>query len=231
MDPILPTSTASSTAAAATSAGGAASEDRLAAASDFETFLTLLTAQLKNQDPMEPLDSTQFVAQLASFSTVEQLIGVNERLDALTGQLGGSDIVRLSEWIGHDVAMADGTFAVNGKDVTFPYQTLPGSERIEAVVTDSRGVILHRFTVTGEDGVATWDGRDGSGTLLADRELKIDLFHMRGDEVLEEERAAIFSRVVGVTDTEAGTQVILDSGRVVDPESVGTLRAPETAAG
>ena len=53
------------------------------AAADFDSFLNLLTAQLRNQDPLQPIDSTQFVAQLASFSTVEQLIGTNERLDAL----------------------------------------------------------------------------------------------------------------------------------------------------
>jgi flagellar basal-body rod modification protein FlgD len=47
---------------------------------DFQTFLTLLTTQLKNQNPLEPLDSTQFVAQLASFSSVEQQVKTNDRL-------------------------------------------------------------------------------------------------------------------------------------------------------
>ena len=52
-------------------------------ASDFDTFLQLLTTQLKNQDPSKPFDSTEFVGQLASFSAVEQQIATNSKLDAL----------------------------------------------------------------------------------------------------------------------------------------------------
>ena len=52
-------------------------------------FLTLLTAQLKNQDPMQPTDPTQFVAQLAQFSTVEQLVQGNTKLDTISQSLSG----------------------------------------------------------------------------------------------------------------------------------------------
>ena len=53
---------------------------------DTDTFLTLLVAQLKNQDPLAPQDGTQFVAQLAQFNSLEQLISINERLGKVTGQ-------------------------------------------------------------------------------------------------------------------------------------------------
>jgi flagellar basal-body rod modification protein FlgD len=59
---------------------------------DFQSFLRLLTAQLRNQDPLSPLDSTQFVAQLASFSTVEQLASANTRLDKIADRLD-SDVL------------------------------------------------------------------------------------------------------------------------------------------
>ena len=57
------------------------------AESDFQTFLELLTAQMRHQDPLEPLDSTQFVAQLAAFSSVEQQIETNSKLDELNENL------------------------------------------------------------------------------------------------------------------------------------------------
>lgn len=57
------------------------------AESDFQTFLQLLTAQMRHQDPLEPLDSTQFVAQLAAFSSVEQQIQTNAKLDLLNENL------------------------------------------------------------------------------------------------------------------------------------------------
>ena len=63
-----------------------------ALASDFETFLKLLTSQLRNQDPLKPLDSTDFVAQLASFSAVEQQVNTNTKLDQLLGALTRSGI-------------------------------------------------------------------------------------------------------------------------------------------
>lgn len=53
-------------------------------AEEFETFLTLLTAQIKNQDPLAPLDSTQFVEQLATFSALELQVETNQKLDQIT---------------------------------------------------------------------------------------------------------------------------------------------------
>ena len=95
-------------------------DDALAtSAGDFDTFLTLLTAQLRNQDPLSPLEGTEFVAQLATFSSVEQLIAVNERVDALGATVAGSAIAGLSQWIGQSVAVADGGFRATGEPVRF----------------------------------------------------------------------------------------------------------------
>ena len=69
-------------------------------ATDFSNFLNLLTAQLRAQDPLSPVDSTQFVEQLASFSTVEQQINTNTKLDQIASQLGGGELDTLAQWIG-----------------------------------------------------------------------------------------------------------------------------------
>lgn len=71
--------------------------------SDFHTFLTLLTAQMRNQDPLKPMDSTEFVAQLASFSAVEQQIETNSKLGELLGVLSDSPTVNPTEWLGKEV--------------------------------------------------------------------------------------------------------------------------------
>ena len=68
--------------------------------SDFETFLKMLTAQAQYQDPLEPIDSTQYASQLAQFSAVEQQVLSNDLLTALVGQMGGSDLSRLAGWVG-----------------------------------------------------------------------------------------------------------------------------------
>lgn len=77
---------------------------------DYDSFLKLLTAQMKFQDPTKPMDSTQFVSQLASFSNVEQSIKMNSKLDALITSTGLNQADGL---IGKTVTSADGT--VTGK--------------------------------------------------------------------------------------------------------------------
>lgn len=80
---------ASNGISASAATGTVEAKNAFALESDFTTFLNLLTAQLRNQDPMNPTDSTQFVAQLAQFSNVEQAVKSNKTLDAILGALGG----------------------------------------------------------------------------------------------------------------------------------------------
>lgn len=96
-----PTRTAAEQAALASGAGTKSSATPTA---DYETFLKLLITQMKNQDPTNPMDSTQQVAQLATFSQVEQSIQMNAKLESLmqTSALSQTDI------IGRTVTSADG---------------------------------------------------------------------------------------------------------------------------
>jgi|SRR5579884_1278850 len=79
------------TAAGATPPGGAATASNSSTDATTQTFLELLVAQIKNQDPTQPMDGTQFLTQLAQFNQLEQLIGINQgvqQLDAATQQTG-----------------------------------------------------------------------------------------------------------------------------------------------
>ena len=82
---------------------------------DYNAFLKLLIAQLKNQDPTQPTDGTQFVAQLATFSQVEQSISVNKKLDSL---LTSQSLTLADAVIGHKVTSADGKTSGIVKSVT-----------------------------------------------------------------------------------------------------------------
>ncbi|MFN0192266.1 MAG: flagellar hook capping FlgD N-terminal domain-containing protein [Aestuariivirga sp.] len=81
--------------------------DAKKASLDYDAFLKLLLAQLKSQDPTDPVDQSQTLAQLASFSNVEQTIKLNDKLNMLIGQMGASQSVQL---IGRRIeSLADGT--------------------------------------------------------------------------------------------------------------------------
>lgn len=197
---------------------------RTAASADFESFLTLLTAQLRNQDPLEPLDSTQFVAQLASFSTVEQLVTANERIDALAAQSISGDIAAFSSWIGKEVATTDGVFRATGNAVSFATPTLPAGGRIEAVVRDLAGTALKTFTVTPDGaGQASWDGTDSLGVPVSGRDLKIDLSIIEGGTVTQTIPAGVARLVTGIRGAEDGIIIELADGGSVKPEEVGRL--------
>ena len=97
MTEVAPISTFTPTAAAAQTAS--------AASVDYDAFLQLLVAEMQNQDPTKPMESTEYVAQLASFSNVEQSIKMNEKLDSL---LSTSFIASAGSLIGKTITSSDG---------------------------------------------------------------------------------------------------------------------------
>lgn len=84
-------------------AGATATRETL----DYSAFLTLLVAQMKNQDPLNPQDPTQYMSQLASFSSVEQAVKSNAKLDQL---LTSNVVLQAERLVGRSIAMEDGTF-------------------------------------------------------------------------------------------------------------------------
>ena len=70
---------------------------------EFNSFLQLLTAQLRNQDPLAPLDSTQFVEQLATFSSLEQDVKSNSSLETIAARMNELYAIAASQWIGQTV--------------------------------------------------------------------------------------------------------------------------------
>jgi flagellar basal-body rod modification protein FlgD len=86
------------------------SENTSVLSSDFETFIKMLTTQAKYQDPLEPIDSSEYAAQLAQFSMVEQQVQSNELLAHLTEQLGGSNMAGMANWIGMEARTAAPTY-------------------------------------------------------------------------------------------------------------------------
>jgi flagellar basal-body rod modification protein FlgD len=107
--------TSSMGSAAATSAAATTASQNLV---DYNSFLQLLVAQMKNQDPMNPTDSTQYLSQLASFSSVEQQVQTNAKLDALVTNSGLNQADAL---LGHTVTNSDGS--VSGKVMSVTYSS------------------------------------------------------------------------------------------------------------
>jgi len=137
-----------------------------------DQFLTLFIAQVKNQDPLSPLDSAEFTAQLAQFTSVEQLYGMNESLtdikETLNDQGGQQDLIGL---IGKTVKADENTISVEDSEVLSGFFNLEESADTTISIYDSNGLKIRTFYPgwqdQGEHNI-DWDGRDESGEIVQD---------------------------------------------------------------
>lgn len=129
-------------------------------------FITLMTTQLKYQDPTQPQDSSQFIAQLAQFSTVSGVQEMNESMSSLVSQLKSSQALSATALVGHSVLVNGNRItAVEGETVTGSVSTPTATSNINMVITDASGQIVRQMTVPAVNGESAfvWDGKDDSG--------------------------------------------------------------------
>src|SRR5689334_8622885 len=135
---------------------------------DKNAFLKLLVAQMKNQDPLKPMDNTDFVAQLAQFSNLEQVMGINSRLDTLTAQGQGLQNTEIASLVGKSVTVNGSTVSLDGSGgaSSFGFTLGAASDQTTITFTDSSGKVVR--TMDGGSRPAglsklSWDGKSDAG--------------------------------------------------------------------
>ena len=143
--------------------------------SNFSTFLTLLTTQLKNQDPTSPMDSNTFTQQLVMYSQVEQQINTNDNLKTLISQGTTNASAMAATYLGKKVSVTNGNASLTGGTASWTYNLDTASATTQLAITDSKGQTV--FTSNGEttagDHNFTWNGKDLNGNQLADGTYKL----------------------------------------------------------
>lgn len=159
------TSGISSLTNAASTTSAKTSTDSSTLASNFTQFLTLLTTQLKNQNPLDPMDTNQFTQQLVQFAQVEQQLKGNDRLDSILANSKAASSASATSYIGKTVT-TDGTTA-DLKDGSATWNLTPARAATKAVVTisDSSGNVVGTQTTSLAAGSQTfsWNGKNSSG--------------------------------------------------------------------
>lgn len=143
----------------------------LGLAEDFDSFLKLLTTQLANQDPLEPLDADQFTRQLVQFSGVEQAIKTNSMLEELVGLVRTDQFARGIDYLGATVEAQGATVRLGSEhDAQIRYSLEADAAQVTIRVRDETGKLV--FQGPGEPGAGQhsipWDGRDLLGNRLPD---------------------------------------------------------------
>jgi flagellar basal-body rod modification protein FlgD len=193
-----------------------------------DAFLQLFTAQLKNQNPLDPMENEAFVAQLAQFSSVEGIKGMQSSLETLVGNLREQSLLTGSELVGKRVAIAGGFGQGGGAK---PTQTLvslqDGADMLTMSVYNDSGELVFRQNVgelePGEHRFA-WSGQDSNGN-----QLPVDTYQVTASAIVDGRMqiapVSILETVSSVSWNPAGQQLDLQllGGNTVSLAEIQTI--------
>lgn len=216
-----------------TDSAAAGNTDRLA--SDKHTFLKLLVTQLTNQDPLDPTDDKEFVAQLAQFTSLEQLQEINAGVSGLNSTMNQSQMMTATGFIGKDVV-------VSGNQITKFNDEEGNIYTTKVYYTFEEDVAAHQVTIldgnnnlvyygelgahaAGQDNFP-WNGRDMNGKEVATGvyQIYISAQDANGKTVLSNQQFS--ARVIGVMNDGGVYKLGLDGGRIVPITDVTTVTNP-----
>ncbi len=194
-----------------------------------EAFLTMMVAQLKNQDPLNPLEGTDFTAQLAQFSSLEQQITMNTNLSSILSSLNSASANdNLFDYMGktivsdgNPVTLSDGDVVAGG---VFQMKE-PGS--ITVVVYDKNGTPVRRMSSGDEEIEAgtyniEWDGKNDEGYTVQDGQYTYKVKALNAQNQYSDVSTLTKGSVSGLTSYSGKTYLMVDGERV-DPESVESV--------
>lgn len=199
-------------------------KEKGAITSDFETFLRMLTTQMQNQDPLEPMKSDELSVQLATFSGVEQQVRTNELLTGLGAKFGAGGMAEFASWVGKDARSAGPAYFDGTTPVSVAAQRAADADRAEIVVFDSDGAEVSRLPVLVSGETVTWDGRNSSGGLLPSGLYSIKTESFADGKLLDSSPAETYSRVTEARVENGEVLMVLSGGAKVSAEKITALR-------
>ncbi|SEM61016.1 flagellar basal-body rod modification protein FlgD [Loktanella fryxellensis] len=219
-----PTTSATRTATIPAPATGSGTE----ISADFETFLKMLTVQMQNQDPLNPVDSSDYATQLATFSGVEQQVQTNDLLRTLSGQMGTGGLAQLAGWVGMQARAAVPAY-FDGAPVTVVPKVEGGADAAEILVRNAAGNEVQRIDVPVAGGPMSWAGVASNGTPFPKGYYSFSTVSLSGEEVISDRPAEIYARVIEVQVAGGVNTVVLAGGRNVPVTQITAVRGGSTS--
>jgi flagellar basal-body rod modification protein FlgD len=204
-------------------------------AKNFDTFLKMLTTQLKNQDPTSPMDSKEFTTQLVQFSQVEQSINQNKNLEKLLAAVMTQQAGNNLNFIGKIVDVDDNKVKLAEDGNAFWSYELPkGVMNVQYRIVNDKGTVVRTVQVSSDQAAGfksgrvevAWDGQDSQGNKMPAGTYKLEVIakDSTGKTV---DGVKVFARgYVEALETVDGTQYLVVSGNKFLPEKVVSVFAP-----
>jgi flagellar basal-body rod modification protein FlgD len=166
--PIVSGTTTPTTSSSSTSSSSSSSNDTIAG--NFQTFLTLLTTQLQNQNPLDPLDTNQFTQQLVEFASVEQQLKTNDQLGSLVTMQQATQSSNALSYVGKTAVVDGSTATMTNSQATWDLSA-PSDCNMTVTITNSTGATVYsgKYSVSaGNSQPFAWNGLGNDGTQWPD---------------------------------------------------------------
>lgn len=199
-------------------------DSRTRLSDNYDTFLVLLTAQLQNQDPLAPMDSTQFTQQLVQFSQVEQQIRTNEQLGGLVSQYQAASAGAALSYLGKDAIIESDETYLAGGEAAWAYNLSGAATSLTISVRDMSGRTIYETSTAARgagEHLFTWDGTKTDGGTAADGvyQIVVEAEGADGQEIAS--TVAVRERIMGVDFTGTTPVVITPAGS----REIGSIRS------
>lgn len=192
---------------------------------DFNTFLKMLTTQITHQDPLNPMESSDFAVQLATFSGVEQQARTNQLLEGLAGGMGATDLSQLAGWIGKE-ALSEAPVWFGDQDLVLDIRPDHDADEVFLVTRDGFDRVVSREAIGTGQGQIDWFGRDDLGAKMPDGLYRFEIESMRGEQLISTRAARAYARVTEARIANGQAMLVLEGGGEVPVRDVTALRAP-----
>ena len=193
-----------------------------------QDFLTLFTAQLKNQDPLDPVKNEAFVAQLAQFSSLEALTNMQTSLDSFVKSMSANQMINGSSLIGKKVSVADSlTYMEKGGKIDASIDLAQGASGVTLTIQDSQGRTVQELIAGAQTpGTAqlSWDGLDAMGNPVPSGSYRLIANAVVGGKNTQVPVQTMVTIVGAKTGADGSVSLQLDGGKTVllkDVQKVG----------
>ena len=179
-----------------------------------DRFMTLLVTQMKNQDPLNPLDNAQVTSQLAQLSTVTGIDKLNNTMQAMMASTQAAQSLQAANMIGHGVLVPGTSLTLNGGKAVFGTELSGPADAVQVTIADGAGnpVRVLDLGAHAEGTVAlTWDGKTASGATAPDGHYQVQVSAMRGGQKVGA-TALGFGEVISVSTGSSGAKLNLSGG-------------------
>jgi len=192
--------------------------------SNFDTFLQLLTTQLQHQDPLDPMDTSQFTQQLVEYSQVEQQIDSNTNLQTLISQGTSQSAAYATSYLGKTVTVSGGEGSLSNGQAQWTYNLATAATSTTLSITDAHGNVVYSGsgpTAAGNNAV-TWNGVDNAGNQLPDGTYTLAVKATAGGQTVTSSVTSVGT--VSEIDMSNGTPQLLIGSMEVPLSSISSVK-------